>query len=957
MALKDNRLKTPEQVMEALKDPNLTPERRRYLAKRRQELLKKQQQKEQAKNNPRLERQRAKSDLAKKRAMLGANSKQLVKKLAFNERTEKLIRKAKSGPLESYIGRLAHRISKGWGESEVPLEDVPKNHFLLTSNKILTNNSVRMPIVITEWGRELPIGWLDGIRETLTQLEGNYNEQMHTNLRVFLNETQECEASNISFNGDKALQNAYTNYLRSTNTRFSKDDYNLQTFDWLQDMDTNGDSLWSVRVFLDLIVSGGRSGETAELLRQAYEVLEREMNALRLKTKDMYLTVQQYFDEFSPLGHNFTNRGNFSALHKRFPAAMRSGQMILSTTDLQEGNISDLMGVPVGIDIFSGRPIFIDYSDNHSASVSTMISATTGAGKTFLVQSIITSMLLFDDKYFPIVLDFKGEYVELGKSVGMQIISSSPSSGVYYDTMDLGECTGDREIDAEKLDSAISTTESVFAILLGANWSRLKPAFQFVQRQLYKRVGVYFDRPKTWKNSRGLTYHTLYNEINKVLSQNRAQATDEADINDFKKLQQELSAYFEPDGPHADYFRHPLRMEDINDGRGIIFDLAQNAGGSGSSNDTRLQLIMVFILHIIRNLTHRVRNKRLLPIFWEETNQLLLIPRVAQMMSKLTTGGRSAGIRNFFITNSPGQVFSTAAKDVKVDEHNTIDSGVVKALMANVNTAIIGANNTSDMQALSDHFKLNSSTQQVFLEALAEQTVNGNGDRTALAHKFILLHKKNTALIQAVSNQTLIENGVFGTETDINKINDEQELKDELMQKLLNNDNTNADTIRLNSTRSEIMKGLDAQEQAPTLQRLQKKQQANRKEAMQEQAQQQNNSTLNFNYDEPSSNGIDGSHNANNSGLNSGANGIGNNSSGNIGSNSYPSPQSQSNGFGNDVNNSFNSGAEMNNNSSNTGFNQTPVSHSSGNGLTPSGNGDSIPSTNNRNNDSLGGLN
>ena len=73
---------------------------------------------------------------------------------------------------------------------------------------------------------------------------------------------------------------------------------------------------------------------------------------------------------------------------------------------------------------------------------------------------------------------------------------------------------------------------------------------------------------------------------------------------------------------------------------------------------------MQFIMLIINNLTNREDyQKRLLTIFYEETNRLLTLPKVAEMMAGFASSGRSRGIRNFFITNAPEQVFN--AGDVK----------------------------------------------------------------------------------------------------------------------------------------------------------------------------------------------------------------------------------------------------------------------------------------------------
>lgn len=808
--IKDNRPKTIEEINMKLSDKQLSPNERKVLLDRKKRLLekqKKQLQKEQIKNQkPEVISAKRRQQRKERLLKIQKDKKNIsspIKKLTFDElklRTNKMLN---SSTLSVYASRLAHWISKGWGESEVPLEQVPSNEFFNSINKTYTRNAVKMPIAIIGWGEVMPIGWLDHIRDDLMTLEYSYNTSQNENLRISLNEIYDAEYTDLSFSRSKPLQNDYKRIVNEISGK-GYDDYAIETYDWLQDMDTGEDSLWNTRYFLELIVSGGPSGKTAELLRNAYEELIKELSVLQLKSKDMYLTIQSYYDSFSPLGHNH-KKGSGSSLHKKFVPVLRSGRMIASTNSLHEGNISDLKGVPVGIDVNSGRPIFIDYTDN-SLPPSTIITASTGSGKTYLTQSILDAFLLFSDKYFPVVVDYKNEYVELGRSSGMQIISNSPSDGLYYDTMELADPTGDNDVDLRALDNSIDTTNNVFAILLGDQWEHLKPAFEYTRRSLYQRQGVYLDKPETWKNSKGLTYHTFYNEIYKILSEDRIKAEEETDIQDFIDLRRALSEYFEIDGSKTSYFKKPIRMKDIDNSRGIIFALDRKGETNSSATDTKLLLSMQFITHILSNLTDRKKDKRLIPIFWEETNQLLLIQNVANMISSLTSGGRSRGIRNFFITNAPGQIFNAE----KESEFSVVDPGLISTIMNNVQSVIVGPNSREEMNIIQKKYNMTSSTMNVFFDLLVDQANRDNSDKSGLANKFILKHRGHSALIQAVSNQALNDLGVFGTETDINKENDEQK-KEALMKELMKTQDEldNNDSIILNKDRDQIMNSVN----------------------------------------------------------------------------------------------------------------------------------------------------
>lgn len=808
--LKDNRPKSIEDVDKLLRNKNLSQAERISLTNKKKRMITREQKKKrEASLSPKLRAKKKREEVTQRlnKAKTEFSNKnhgstEVIKKLTFSDINNRVNKMLHGSTLSVYAGRIAHWISKGWGESEVPLKQIASNRFLLSTNKIYTRNAVKMPIAIIGFGNDefLPVGWLDNIRDDLNVLENTYNISQNENLRIALNEVEDADYSPINFSSSKPLQNDYKRAINDI-TGKTYTDYSLDTYDWLQDLEIeNKDSIWETRQFLELVISGGPSGKTAELLRQAYEEVSKRLRVLQMKTQDLYLTVQNYYDAFSPLGHNH-KKGQGSELSKKYVPVIRSGQMIVSDGDLQQGSISDIEGVPVGIDVNSGKPIFIDYTNNNLPP-STIVSAVTGAGKTYLMQSILGSLLLWGDKYFPVIVDYKNEYVELGRSAGMQIISSSPADGLYYDTMELAEPTGDPDIDSRQLTNSIETTDNVFEILLGDKWEKLKPAYEYTRRSLYQRQGVYLDKPNTWKNSKGLTFHTFYNEIYKVLSEDRIQAQEETDLNDFVDLRRTLSEYFEIDGSKASYFKQPIRMKDINSSRGVIFALDRKGEVNNSQHDTKLLLTMQFIMHILNNLTDRKSDKRLIPIYWEETNQLLLIPKVANMISSLTTGGRSRGIRNFFITNSPGQIFRAEQES----EFATVDPGVISTIMSNAQSIIVGANSQEDMNTIADKYHLNSSTIKVYLKLLAEQASKGNDDQSSLAHKFIIRHQGHTTLMQAVSNDALAQLGVFGTEVDINRVNNSDEKKEQLMKELLNtNKDTKSDSVTLNKERATIL--------------------------------------------------------------------------------------------------------------------------------------------------------
>lgn len=721
-----------------------------------------------------------------------------------NTSAEKITKLVNQNLLNIYTSRFVHWLSKGWNKQNVPKRLLPTNTFFNSSNKIYTANSVKMPIILYSFPDYLPIGWFDDCRNLVEGLRNRYNRENDTNLQVSLNMLVDGTNSNFSFGNNKRLMQDYDaltrqyemNYVLLNDEKLKEREKaksigedifrKLQTYQWSKQIaENNTDSFWEVRRFIELTVSNGQSAETTELLHEVYDLVVSRLNLYKIKYKDLYATIQQYYDGFSPIGHGET-RQNF--LFKKFLPMLTSGEQIIAPTNLRQGTISDLSGVPVGVDIYGETPMFIDYSDNN-LQPSTFIFATSGSGKTYLIQTILLGFLLFPDKYRPICIDYKDEYVEMARSAGMQIISSSPTDGLYYSTIEIPASTGNYKIDAQNKDNALRTTENIFEILLGKQlWQKagVKSAFEFIRQSLYRRHNVYLDDPKTWSNSRGLNFHTFYAELDRVRRNNRAQANEAVNNKGevYQEIQEALAPYFERNGSKASFFKRAIRIDDIKNSRGIVFALGRDQDQGGDDEDVRLNLAMQFILHIINTLTNVDQNqKRLLPIFYEETNRLLGLPKVAEMLSGFASSGRSRGIRNFFISNAPSQVLNLG--DTKRDtKFAKVDPSVVSAIISNVGSVIVGPNSEKDQVAIAQQFNLLGDNQIQLLDLLADQVSQDNSDDSIMAHKFLIKHRAKTTLIEAISNPILNEMALFGNEQKLQSQFSDQS-KDEILRDLL----------------------------------------------------------------------------------------------------------------------------------------------------------------------------
>lgn len=740
---------------------------------------------------------------AKKRKMRGNrntrsrnNNQTVLSHFGYTPAGNRLKQKTTGTIIQLYSQIIANWLRRGWQRSNVPDHHIPFNKFYYSSNKIYTTGTVKIPYILFKWQCDsLPIGWVSVIRNDLEKIQNDYNTANGTNYMITFNHLEQCNKSKIkAFSSNPTYQNQFDrlrrqyekNLMELDNPDIAKaqkaqhlgeENYNLMTtYEWLMDLEEDDNSsLWETYELCEVVVSGDDGMALNELAEKACDNVISRFNYFKIKIKDLMMMVQSYYDDQSFIGHQRKRQ----VIHKQFSPENRESSYLTSGINLQEGSVSDLVGVPVGIDIFNQKPVYVDYTDN-SLSPNTLVAGITGSGKTFLVQTLITAFLQFPQFYFPVICDVKNEYRRLAKLLGMQFVSLSPSDGVYIDTLVIPSPTGDNEIDLELKEDSLRDTEAIFEILLGEKWKELdvQSAFNFVRNSLYRKRGVVLDNPNTWKNSSGLTFHSFYDEIGIVMQEKATQAKESAggSLQPFKEMKQILSNYFEKDGAKASYFQRPISLSEIDDSTGVVFGLDQNV--STMNNDERLTLSIRFMMHLLKTLTVKIKKqKRLLMTFFEETNQLVLMPHIADLLSRFASGGRSFGMRNFFITNAPRQIFD--AKELKND-NSDVNLSAISALESNIGSVIVGSLKKKDMQTVYERMLQGKQNVTGFLKLLIQEA--GNSGKSAMSHTFILLHRGKTALIQALANPALVEQHFFGSEIKTNSRYNQEITVDDLLE-------------------------------------------------------------------------------------------------------------------------------------------------------------------------------
>lgn len=660
----------------------------------------------------------------------------------------------KSGWFETLAGRLSFLITKGRSKQDFDFSQLGTGQYIAIEDKIYSASSIIKPIGIVSVGNVLIRGYLQDIRDEVARMADTYNQETDSSTRVAVNEYVINKPSKIQFSSDKRLQRDYDRASEDNTV----DDSVLMSYDWLAEMDADeSESLWENQTALEFVFYGDATERLAELYQRVMEWFDKYTKRAKIIWKDMYLTVQEYQRYFSSLGYQgkrtILSKDEIVGKNIRNP-----NQTFASTDNLIEGNVSDPNGVIVGININSSQAYAINFS-KEDYPVITLFTQLTGTGKTFSVQMIIDGMLLQPDLYEPVIVDRKNEYSRFATTSGLRLISFSTESGQYIDTTEIPDPIGEREYDGRIANLSRENTKSVFKALLYNIWSpEVELALDFVIEELYNNVGYRKEDPATYKFTRGLSYYSIYTNIDRVKADNPTQAEARAPLPTYTAIRNQLRDYFEEGGVASDMFRHKLTLKELADSRGIVFAL-DPYGSDVKSNSVSEELSLLFVSFYVAERQLR-KNKKQIMLFVEEAQELLKIESFANKISALATMGRSGGIKMFFITNAPNIFFDTI--DSKNDDSKTATmKSAASAIASNIGAAFIGPNKASNMVALKKMFSANDTTD-AYLDMLAHQA---DVNQKSLQHKLFIADGHTHTMVDIVAHQSLVDMDAYGTRT------------------------------------------------------------------------------------------------------------------------------------------------------------------------------------------------
>lgn len=695
------------------------------------------------------------------------------KKKSVNNRYAETTAKDRTGwnplaTLDFYTKLLAEYLDK----SSTPDKTLGNGEFFYTSDAIFTKNGVKKVFFINEMPLTIPRYFISDLRDSVYRAISQYNSNNRLNSKVSV--TLLIEGQHFPFEfSDYRIAGVWQSFTRQYERVADKvgdmelkdalntDKYSdnvvrkVNSFLHLKEAKARHASFYRTKLAIELVVVDDTSGLALDSLKIAEKAVADFFTENALSYKRLFLDPHNYYKNYSP-----TSNSAKTLMRKKYEGAVYSDDTITSFTAPNHGIIGDKRGIPFGVDMFIGEPIFIDFLEDKNAK-NILIAAGTGEGKSFRAKDnfVFTTA---QPEYQTIAFDYEGtEYTGVGYICDSQNIRMK---GMYVDTLDIPDAVGDEELDSERWDRCKEITKSVFDVLCNPQTgmtNRQQAIFSDLMAEVYGNVGVGED-VETWSRAKGLTYYMLYDIlVNKYIHGENSTAREnhtEAELKDFRNT---LKPYFEEGGLYASWFKYNISIEDFLEAESVIFNFGMGTKSEIMTDERSIILQQLFASHLtILKASRNKANGILTAVYIEEMQRYLNQPYSAKIVGTLVSGGRKLGLINYLLTNDPSGLLMAGDMDSPLIKEN------VSAIVSGITMVCIGALYEKDMIGLIDQFGLEKSFGYLRkLVEVKESNIRSGGYKYA----FFMNHRGKATLVKSISSPAL--EGLDIYETDVNPLN------------------------------------------------------------------------------------------------------------------------------------------------------------------------------------------
>lgn len=448
----------------------------------------------------------------------------------------------------------------------------------------------------------------------------------------------------------------------------------------------------------------------ASLTYIANAVLKRKREMFKIQTimivsgergRDFDTSLMRIEEQMSKMGIKYTRiTGNISDYLKVFsPFSVTKNQSIANTvgTNILPDEIisrnhtygQGKVGVGTlywGSDIENQFPVLSEPKRNSTDAEIWLIIAETGGGKSYQVKGLLPQLLARRDM-IGTINDIEDEYLPLAYILNADDIASAKildfgsDQGNYFDATEIN-LTGNEELDITMYEDSYNLTVEVFKALgisqkaLDKGETETEWAVQLIKdgvTQAYRQAGVLSNDMSTWKNSKGLRYRAVYEQIKRI----------DRDNEDFKRakdlLVAKLDSYFDKYGAHATKFHEDKRITlDQIIGSKLVINKFGLAGRSGEDIDeTQMALMQLYTTQIghIRAVFAKSQGMFNFKVF-EEVQRWAKMSGSASILNATITGERKLGTITIVVSNKVSDLLDNDALGV-FQNYTTIAVGAI----------------------------------------------------------------------------------------------------------------------------------------------------------------------------------------------------------------------------------------------------------------------------------------
>jgi hypothetical protein len=364
------------------------------------------------------------------------------------------------------------------------------------------------------------------------------------------------------------------------------------------------------------------------------------------------------------------------------------------------------------------------------------------------------------------------------------VISLGRKNVPYFDPLQIGDLTGEPDIDDDLQSTAIDYTMATLRVIVESETHPLKSEMESVLsraiKEVYYEAGVTSD-PKTWHKSKGLRIESVYKVLREWVDQKTLAdpETDNAEHKAAAQMIRSLRPYFEKGEAKYGTFARPLDITTLFNAKFIVFSFGMK-GQNVEQVDAKLlalkQLSVASIAIQISNYCKYALGKFNVKV-WEEFQRYGAAKGTANTIINAFTGGRKRGDVNFLITTNLDEML---AKDNKVcaallDSFSGMIIGRIKSLSVRQEFCRI----TSREEILAElgriaeantdeEYKIIEGAEEDFAKIIEAQ--KRDVYKKMYKHAFcLLLDNGKISIARARAPQSVLMSGIFDAGVDVMK--------------------------------------------------------------------------------------------------------------------------------------------------------------------------------------------